>query len=110
MGSVREISAGKTNPSTSCHGRLRAIVWFAAVFIGASLTWKFRNVIDNDTISHLDMADCLSPAFVYLAAGCLLRMCRGAATRTTFVLDTSNLARRNAASPHHLGACTVALS
>ena len=58
MGSVREISAGKTNPSTSCHGRLRAIVWFAAVF-GLSVM-EVSDVIDNDTIAHLDMADCWS--------------------------------------------------
>ena len=39
------------------HRRLKVIVWSAAVLVGALLSWKYRNVIDNDTISHLDMAD-----------------------------------------------------
>jgi hypothetical protein len=54
---MSEISASKRSLDTSYHGRLKAIVWFTAVFIGALLSWNYRNVIDNDTISHLDMAD-----------------------------------------------------
>src|SRR6266851_5589302 len=54
---VTEISAAERSLDTSSHGRLRAIVWFAAIFIGILLSWKYRNEIDPDTISHLDMAD-----------------------------------------------------
>jgi len=41
----------------SSHRRLRAVVWIAALVVGSLLSWEYRNQIDNDTISHLDMAD-----------------------------------------------------
>ncbi len=37
--------------------RLRVSFWLMAVVIGFLQAWLYRNVIDNDTISHLDMAD-----------------------------------------------------
>ena len=37
--------------------RLRAIFWLMAIVIGFLQAWHYRNTIDNDTISHLDMGD-----------------------------------------------------
>jgi hypothetical protein len=57
MAGVKEISATKSDPRLSHHGLLTAVVYFSAVLIGALLSWDYRYVVDNDTISHLDMAD-----------------------------------------------------
>ncbi len=57
MAVVKEISATKSDLRLNHHGLLTAVVYFSAVLIGALLSWDYRYVVDNDTISHLDMAD-----------------------------------------------------
>jgi hypothetical protein len=47
----------RNRADASHHRRLRGVVWCAAVVIGALLAWEHRDWVDNDTISHLDMAD-----------------------------------------------------
>src|SRR2546426_3909333 len=37
--------------------RLRAVFWLIGIVIGLLQAWHDRNMIVNDTISHLDMAD-----------------------------------------------------
>src|SRR2546427_6675694 len=36
---------------------VKAVFWGAAIVAGLLQAWLYRNVIENDTISHLDMAD-----------------------------------------------------
>jgi hypothetical protein len=57
LGPFALISARGRATTTNCHGRLRPIVWLAAIFIGILLSLQYRNEIDPDTVAHLDMAD-----------------------------------------------------
>src|SRR5450759_1326371 len=57
---IRSESTTKHSPIVPGGSRIVVFCWVSAVVLGALYFWNFRNVLDTDEISYLDIADAYS--------------------------------------------------